>query len=443
MIMDEKIKNEELEEYIQQAKTLLDAGAYEDAAIYAQKALELDGRNFEAFMINGMAQADMEQWEQAIECFRKAQMLDTKAAAPYYHKGMIYFMTGDNEAGIKECNMAIELGFDKPEIYFNLGLVYEGMGEFQPAVRYYTRAIKCDMLNPYPYVCKAMVYLNQMKYEEGLEVLGELRKYCPDCFEGYHFAAAAYCSMGEYEKADTILAKAEELFEEDVDILNDRIKLLVAQEKYKEAEEKLKKAQILEKDPLQNKQLILSRAKICGLKGNMEESICLMEEALHSGKQEDMDSEIRYLLIHAFLPNKEYQKILEQAEELRALPETLPFALGAAYFKAFALSHLKEDRKTEVYKEAICYYRNLTIRKPSVLEAYLFRSICHKELGELDKALELIEYVEKLTSSFPKLMLIKAGVLQEMGRKDEALKLLEQPELAGEDLLDYLLNQTH
>lgn len=421
---------------------LITAQKFEEAASYAERAIQENPMCFDAWVVKGIALADMDVYGDAKECFQKAVMIDKSAPAPHYHLGVVHFIEGNPGEGIKESNQAIELGYDEQDIYFNLGLVYEGEGDADKAIRYYSKAIKKDELNPYPHLRKAMVYLNSMRYEEGLEALEELRRFCPDCYEGYHYAAAACLAMGKSDDAEQILLKAEETFNEDVDILIDHTKVLVAQEKYQEAMKKIEKGEKLAEDEKQQKQLLLCKAKVIGIQEQFDETIRLLELAQTTGQDAESDAEIGYLLINAYLMNEDYENIIKQAEKLSALPDTNTYALGAQYYLAMADTKLHPENRKNIYKKAIFYYRSLTLKNPNRVEAYLFRALCHRDLGEYDKALEMVKYVENFTVEVPSLNTMKASILGEMGKNSEAETLLKDASEKGEEIAQILLEKS-
>lgn len=429
-----------VEEYVKQAQMLLQVQEYEAAGKYADKALAEDKMCLDAWVIKGVALADVKDFDSSKECFEKAVMIDKNVAEPHYHLGVVHFIQGNTDAGIKETNLAIELGYDTQEIYFNLGLVYETEGDDEKAVRNYNRAIKKDELNPYPHLRKAMVYLNRSQYAAGLQALEDMRKNCPDCYEGYHYAAAAYIAMGDAGSADELLVKAEERFPDDIDILIDRIKVLVALGKNSEALSKTEAALQTATNSLHRKELMLSKAKLVGLDSNVDGALTMLDEALNLGADESIDSEICYLLVNGYLSKQDYAKVKEYALKLAEIPDTNNYALGAQYYLALAESNLQPATKQEVYKKAIFYYRSLTLSNPGRIEAYLFRAVCLKDIGDYEKALEMIEYVTNFATDIPGLDVMKASVLDAMGKKDTSKELLKNASQKGNTIAQFMLD---
>lgn len=431
-----KNTSEDVKEYIQQGELLLGNGNYAQAAQYAQKALELDEMNLQAYLLQGAAFVYEEAYADAKECFKRALLIDKKSGMAHYHMGSLLLMEGKVNEGIEEYQAAMENGYEEADIHFNLGLAYEERDNYDLAAREYSRAIRKDGLNPFYYIRKAQLYMEQQRYEEALKVLEELRKRCPDSFEGYHYAAQIYVAMGDYEHADAILSKAEEEFSEDEDILLDRLRVLVAKGDIENAFRKIEKAeQMAQDDAVRRKELGLNRAKLLGMQEKMPECIACMEQALSDGSEEALDAELRYLLINAYRMGKNFEKVKQHAGELEKYDDANPYVLGAKYFYASALKESEADEQEwkAAYKEAVRYYRNVALEHPERIESYIYRAVCQKEAGDLQKALETIDYVMLLKQT-GKLWVIKSGILKELGRLEEAEAAMREAEKMGEDI---------
>lgn len=427
------LEQEELKEYLQQGEILLENGNYSQAVVYADKILEADEMNLQAYVLKGASLAKAEKYDEAEECFRRAILVDKKSEMAHYHMGSVLLLKGDTIQGIEEYRKAIELGYEYWDIYFNLGLAYEDREDYDIAIREYSRAIKLDSLNPLAYIRKGLIYMQQSRYEEALRVWDELRKMCPNSFEGYHYGAQVYTILEEYDKADSLLKGAEERFTEDADILLDRLRVLVAKGDVDTALQEVEKAEKMINDSMRKKELALEKAKLYGVQDKMPECIQMLESVLQESENETLDAEIRYLLINAYKLQKDFEKIEKHAEELLKYDMSNPYALGAKYFQAEAMSWKNAECKQKVYKDAIRFYRKLAVDNPERIESYIFRAICHREIGEYEKALEMIDYVMALQTT-GKLWFIKSNILKEMGKEEEAKAAFAKAEELGEDM---------
>lgn len=426
----------EEKEYLQQGELLFQNGNYAEAAASAQKALELNERNLRAYILKGAALAGIQEYDSAKECFRRALLVDKKNGEAHYHMGSVHLMKGEIDQGIEEYQLAAENGYDYPELYFNMGLAFEEREDYETAVLQYTKAIRRDALNPQYYVRKVQIYMMQGRYFEALKVLEELRRRCPDSFEGYHYAAQIYTTQGEYGLADEILAKAEAEFTEDEDILLDRLRVLVAKGDVEQAIGEIERAENIldEEDVLRRKELEVNRAKLCGIKNEIPECVERMEHALLVGSDESLDAELHYLLLTMYRMQNDFAKMRVHADALAAYDSRNPYALGAKFFQALAAAQeAGEAERTDLYKEAARYYRNLALEHPEQVESYIYRAVCYREIGAYEKALEAIDYVMLLQES-GKLWVIRSNILTDMGRGKEAEEALQKAEKLGEDI---------
>ena len=80
------------------------------AALYYQKAIELDTNNSRAYNNLGSVCAQQENYAQAIAFFQKAIDLDSSYAEAYYNLGHVYTEKGESQKGIAYVKRAAQLG---------------------------------------------------------------------------------------------------------------------------------------------------------------------------------------------------------------------------------------------------------------------------------------------------------------------------------------------
>ena len=427
------LEQDDIKELIQQGEVLLENGKYQQAVDYADRVLEEDEMNLQAYLLKGAALANVQKYDEAEICLKRAILIDKKNEMAHYHMGSVLLLKGDTHQGIEEYRKAIECGYEHWDIYFNLGLAYEDREDYEIAIREYSKAVKVDALNPLGYIRKGLLYMQLTRYEEALKVWEDLRKMCPDSFEGYHYAVQVYALKGEYDKADNLLQNAEETFSDDPDILLDRLRILVSKGDIDIALQKIEKAESMVNDPLRKKELELEKAKLYGVQEKMQECVRIMEQALLEGEDENLDAELHYLLLTAYKMQKDYDKVKEHADALDKFDSRNPYALGAKYYQAEVATWKDANCKQKVYKDAIRFYRKLAVDYPERVESYIFRAVCHREIGEFEKALEMIEYVMLLQET-GKLWFMKGSILKEMGNMEEAEAAFSKAEALGEDM---------
>ena len=409
----------------EQSLLLIAKGKAEDAIRYLNKAKEINPNYLDTYINLGMAYASLENLDNAESNFRKAMLIDKNNPVIYFHLGNICFLRGNVEEGVAEYNKAIEKGFEDPQIYYNLGMVYEEINKFDMAIRNYSKAINKNKLEPQFRLRQIYAFINNDKFDEALVALEELSKYCPDIFDGYHLRFEIYFAKGEYDKAEKVIDNALELFPKDVSLFYDKIKVTNMLGNYEKALEMIEKAEGMEGFEIEERNLYIEKAKVYAQKEDVNTAIEYLEKAvsLEDG-QVDLDS--RYILMNALLTVNNYEKLLAQAEIVSKVNDLeSSIVLAAHYYKALCLKKLdREEESNNYYKEIIRMYRDITIKNPMFLDAYMFRILCLKDIKEFTKALELIDYVLLLKEDSKEALSTKASIYKAMGEEDKANEIL-------------------
>lgn len=410
----------EAQEYLQMGQVLLGTEKYEDAILLIEKSLELEPMNKTAYVTKGIAHASLEDYEQARECFKSAIKIDKKYADAYFQMGNIEFLEDHFQEGMADYNQAIACGYKDAALYYNLALVYEEQDNAEEAIRNYTKAFTLDGTNPEYLIRKASLQIIVMKYEEALQTLEKVRTLFPDSFEGYHLTAAAYTLMEKYDEADIVLKNALELFPDDMDILFDRLRVLTTKGEVENALQLLLAAKDKEATPSQMKEILLNEAKLKGQMDKLDETVSLLKEAAEIAEGEHLDSEIRYLLVNALHIQKDFLSMYEVAKQIDKNDTTDPYKLSGMYYECIAIKGKGDEGYKESFKNAIRYYRNISLKDPARVDAFLFRAMCHREIEEYDKALECVDYVLLLQPENAQLHQIRGNILTDQGKVTEA-----------------------
>ncbi len=432
---------EEVQEYIQMGQALAGHENYAEAHEAFDKALKLDPMNKIAYMSKGVCYSLEENFTEAKECYTRALKIDREFADAYFQLGNIAFIEEAFEDGMKYYNQAVSFGYQSPELFYNLGLAYEEQDDPERAMRYYAKAEKLDDMNPVYSIRRASLQIILGKYEEALQTLEHVRAIAPDSFDGYHLTAAVYSIREEYDKAESILLHALSMFDSDVDLYMDLIRVYISDEKTDKALEliaKIKNSEDLQ--PGDRKELLSDEAQIYGTLEKTDEAIASFLEALEIPENPEADPEIRYLLINMYMLKKENQKAFDLAKKMDPEDTDNAYSMTGVYLAAFLKKAMADDSWKEDMENGIRYYRSISMKDPSRVDAYLFRAMCYRELERFDKALESIDYVMLLQPDNPHLHLIKGNILKEMpGREQEAEQEYAQARKGGKTV-NSLLN---
>lgn len=416
--------NSESTEYLNQARYFVGVENYKDALEYINKAILCDKLNKELYVQKSIILANLDQYEEGIDELKKALKIDKKYAEAYFHLGNLYLMSGNKICGIENYNKAIANGFSDSQIFFNLGLMYEEDGNDEIALRNYSKAILKDPLRVDARVRKAKIYITHSKYHEALETLNELILADPDLYEGYHLKALLLADMDEMDAAMSVLDDAIQLFPKDPAFLLDKINIYVMRQEQDKAKELIGKLESnYEMEPNQKRHLELEKARLFALESDIDNIIVSLLKAKGYAKEintNDIDAEATFLLVNCYLEKKDYQDAILCSKELIDSDE-LTYVIPSYYTLPYAYAQSGDvERANKEYKESISKLRAITLSNPEILDGYFFRALCHKEIGQYDKAIELCEYLLKVDINSKNFHSLKAEILYAMGKEDEA-----------------------
>ena len=411
-------------EYLNQAKSFVELEQYEYALEAINKAILCDKMNIELYIEKGIILANQSDYDNAIATLNLALKLDKKNPEVYFHIGNISLLKGDKSFGIENYNKAIAYGFDDSEIYFNLGLTYEEDGKVELAIRNYSKAIIKNPLNVEARVRKANIYISTNKYEEALEALNELILADPDLFEGYHLKALLLAEMGKLEQAMNVLDNAILLFPKDPAFALDKINILVLMNKVEEAKALVRNLEYNENLSSYNKrQLYLEESRLYAIDADIDNVISSLIKAKAISAQEldeNIDGETTFLLANCYLELKDYDNAIKMSEELISSNE-LTYVIPSYYTLPYCyLQKGEEEKANKLFKESISKLRKITLDNPEILDGYFFRALCHKEIKETDKAMELCDYLLKVDENSSLFHNLKAEILFADGKEEEA-----------------------
>jgi type IV pilus biogenesis/stability protein PilW len=120
-------------------------GKYQQAYIEFQRALEINPKDKEALNLIGILQLmQFEDFEKAIEYFKRALKIDKDYSQARNNLGLAYERTGRIDEAIASFNEAIANPlYPNPEYaYNNLGRIYYRSGQYDKAIDSYTAALR-------------------------------------------------------------------------------------------------------------------------------------------------------------------------------------------------------------------------------------------------------------------------------------------------------------
>lgn len=413
-----------VDEYISQGKVLLVSGDSSSAKDYFKKALQLEPMSVESYIHLGICQASMDEYDEAEKTFNKALMIEKDQMDAFFHLGNINFIKENVPKGIECFNRAIQLGYPGGLIHHNLGLVYEDMDDLEVALKHYVRAVKVDPLVPEFHLKVATTYYGLDDQANALKALDEMMLYNPDVFESYALKFEILMRKGDIESAQQVVDLALSMYPSDVSFHFYQARILIQQNKLEQALQLLSDIESMEGFEVEAMNINLEKAKIHLEMNQVDLGIAHLEK-MKEYEQEGLHYEGRYYLINLFMSLGRMEEALSNIEELLEQPNESIFTTSCYYYRAFCINKLRSDEGANAYKEAQTRLRSLTLKNPLDIETFIFRILAHKDMKEYSQAIELVDYLLKITDSTAELYILKQKIYEDKGDKEEADRQLQ------------------
>ncbi|MBK7130474.1 MAG: tetratricopeptide repeat protein [Crocinitomicaceae bacterium] len=115
------------------------------AVEYYNSALDIYPESIEAWYNKGMFYQNRNRIEEALNCYRTLNDIDSTWADPYYNQGYIYLLIQENlDSAVYYMNKATELDPLYYQAFNNLGLAFEKKGDKQKAIKNYMKAVEIN-----------------------------------------------------------------------------------------------------------------------------------------------------------------------------------------------------------------------------------------------------------------------------------------------------------
>lgn len=260
-------------------------------------------------------------------------------------------------------------------------------------------------------ICGSIKYEN---YDKAIEDLDKFISKYPLIVEGYHIKYKIHCVKKKYLEAKKVVDYAVKLFPESDKLKKDKIKIDELLKEYEsvlaKVEEKVDNG--IAKEDLRN--LSLEKAKLYANENDTENTIKYLEEAI-SLEDEKVDRESRYYIMNQYLKSKQYDKLIENSEVLINEKDSKSSNLMSAYYyRALSYRMLSNEKENQYYKEACKIYQDVTTVKPTNIDAYLLRVLCHTDLKEYSEALKLIDEILLIDKNCKPAKTLRSAIYREM-----------------------------
>lgn len=397
-----------LKELNERGRTLFSCDKYDEAIKVYEQALEIDPTYKPTYFHICEAYVMADRYEEATKMMNRVLLLDKNNGEAYFHLGNIALLKDEEEEGRLQYAKAINNGFDNPQIYINLGAVAEEKGEWEDAVSYFSKAIARDKLNYVAKIRKMNIYSMLHKNAEALACAEDLIETNPEIFEGHHVKFLLLATENRLGEAEATLDKAQKLFPDDQGFMLDRVKLYELKKDYERAMEQL---ELLDEKHVPMDVILTEKALLLMAMDRLDEAQAVLEN--YQG--EITMSEMLRVLIVVYISKENFQGVLSTAERIIANGGYDTNYFAAHYFKAYAYKMLGKAEEAQLaYETALKLLQQACSINSGVLDLYVFRAICYKEVKNYDKAHEMLDYVETVQENIAETHYIRALIYRDL-----------------------------
>ena len=348
---------------------------------YYGKALALDPTSAYLYLRLANLMLRNRRASDALIMARMAEIYDPKSAETYTLLGKIFRVTGDQTRALESYQKALEIKPDDKDLYVFVGHMQASEKLFADAEKTFANMVKRFPDDREGYFYLGKVYVETQQYDKAIETFKDLLERGPSGASQIHLElGTVYSLKADYEKAEQQFREAAKL---DPFNINARLSLgqiLAAQKKFDESYEVFEE---------------LSKLATSNIGIRIRMALILAER-----KQYDKAEEILNKILEA-------RPGWDQVHQVR-------FHLGRV---------LREQGKID---EAEKEFSQIPKGSPTFLNSRVVMTLMFLKTRDLGKSMRYIDQAIDADRKDPELHQIRASILEELHRYDEAIKAFKE-----------------
>lgn len=208
-----------------------------------KKAIQINSKAKEAYVIAGKASMSLDQTEDAIKYFKSAVKLEPNNGNIYFLLGYAQILSGNTADALKSLTKAVESNCDdalKGQIYKMMSMINTDQGDFKNALVNLEQAEGFVGLDYEILQQKAACYASLRDFHETIFTLNQMKLLQPNRYEPYSLAFNIFMELEIYDEALSELERAEEYAELTMAYYNDRVAYTLLHDPADDTEETIK-----------------------------------------------------------------------------------------------------------------------------------------------------------------------------------------------------------
>lgn len=315
--------------------------------------------------------------ERAVLLAREAHAADPKSPYPLTLEADIMLKSGRVQEALIALEKAAKIAPDFREPHLLAGTIMSSMGKDREAAAYLRTAVRLDPGKEDAILNLSATLIRLFEYEEAVAALKTLVKLRPDSALGHYYLGKAYAQMRLFKDSAKYFKKALELRP---DLTQAAIDLAITYEAM----------------------------------GELDLAIATYKETLDNAENR---APLLHRLVQLTIQNRRYEEALGFLERLNAM------GLGnAENNRKIGLLYLELER----FDDAIKLFGDMLAREPNAHQLRVYLGSAYEESGKLDIAKEQFEKIPVDSSSYPEAASRLAFIHKEQGNPEKAVELLQK-----------------
>jgi tetratricopeptide (TPR) repeat protein len=153
------------------------------------------------FYITGVAQAQRQNHQGAIESYSQAIQSKPNYSAAYLNRGVARAELGDREGSLTDQNRSLSIDPLQPDIYVNRGILRYQAGDREGALVEYSKAISLSSDDPLVYYNRAIIYGELGRWAESVADYDLVIKYAPRYVNAHYNRGISNTKLGKWAAA--------------------------------------------------------------------------------------------------------------------------------------------------------------------------------------------------------------------------------------------------
>lgn len=196
----QKNKRAAAERLYSQGLGVLSRDDYTRAAVYFEKAVEIDSNYAEAWYQAGFSYGMLGKHEESLKASKQAARLRPEWTETYINIGASSYALGKFEDAVSAYKQATKLDSANADTHYALGLSLNKLGRSEEEILAFKRAVALKPDFALAMEKLGLAYYKQKRYAEAVPVFESLKTYKPDA-KTYNYLGESYFESGKTEES--------------------------------------------------------------------------------------------------------------------------------------------------------------------------------------------------------------------------------------------------